>query len=170
MKATPQIRQRLSRFRIAKPLAGDPEMLDRFILALRPKEFSPGVEIVSKGESGTEAYLLVRGTVEIVDFNLQGEPYVKAVLDQDAQVLFGEMALVTSDVRTATVRSRTPCECWMLRRDDFLRLGEENPRLGWATLLEIARLLAERLKRTNEDVLRLFEALVMMLEDETGTR
>jgi hypothetical protein len=58
----------------------------------------------------------------------------------------------------------------MLRRDDFLRLGETNPRLGWAALLDIAQLLAERLKSTNQDVLRLFEALVMMVEDETGTR
>jgi CRP-like cAMP-binding protein len=101
---------------------------------------------------------------------MDGEPYVKAVLsDQDA-ILFGELALVGSDVRTATVRAQTGCICWVLERRDFLSLGEENPRLGWLVLLEIARLVAERLKRTNLDVLRLFEALVMEVEDEAGAR
>jgi len=171
MKPTPEIRRRLREFGLMRRVAEEKEeLLDPFIQALQPREFAPGVNIVTKGDTGTEAYLLVQGTVEIVDFNLQGEPYVKAVLGQDAQMLFGEMALVTRDVRTATVRTRTPCTCWMLRRDDFLRLGEANPRLGWAALLDIAQLLAERLKSTNQDVLRLFEALVMMVEDETGTR
>jgi CRP-like cAMP-binding protein len=170
VKPTPEVRERLRRFALVQQLAGADELLDMLIEALRPARFPAGADIVAKGDAGTEAYLLVEGTVEIVDFTMQSEPYVKAVFSDNFQVVFGEMALVSQDVRTATVRARTACTCWVLRRDDFLRLGEAEPRLGWAVLLAIARLLAERLKRTNQDVLRLFEALVLEVEDDAGGR
>ena len=168
MKPTAEIRERLAQFAIVRQIAGNPEQLDRVAQILRPVTYAAGEEIVRKGEAGSEAFLLVEGNVEIVDFTMDGEPYVKAELLDKYQILFGEMGLIGSDVRTATVRARTRCTCWVLAREDFLHLGDEHPQLGWLVLLEIARLLAERLKRTNEDVLRLFEALVMEVEGETG--
>ena len=170
MKPSAEVRQRLSSFTLCQSLAAEPELLDLFVQALEPVSFPAAHDVVRKGESGTEAYLLASGTVEIVDYTMQRDPYVKAVLNETHNVVFGEMALVSNCERTATVRARTACTCWMLERDHFLRLGVENPRLGWIVLLEIARLLADRLKHTNQDVLRLFEALVMEVEGELGTR
>jgi len=163
-----ELRERLCRFALVRDLRGEEELVDALLGALRPAEFAAGTDIVTKGRSGTEAYLLVAGTAEVLDFTLQGEPYLKAVLTAEQAVLFGEVALVSDDLRTATVRARTACTCWVLRREDFLRLGDAHPRLGWVLLREIARLLAERLRRTNEDVLRLFEALVMEVEGGIG--
>ena len=170
MKPTAEIRERLEQFAITRQITGNPQQLDRIVQILRPVTYAAGKEIVRKGDAGSEAFLLVEGSVEIVDFTMDEEPYVKAALLDSYQILFGEMGLIGSDVRTATVRARTRCLCWVLAREDFLRLGNEHPNLGWLLLLEIARLLAERLKRTNEDVLRLFEALVMEVEGEAGTR
>ncbi|MEW6753679.1 MAG: cyclic nucleotide-binding domain-containing protein [Candidatus Latescibacterota bacterium] len=168
MQPTREVREQLGRFALVRQVVGDDGSLDLVAACLRPARYGAGQAIVTKGEPGSQAFLLVRGTVEIVDFTMDGEPYVKAVLTESDALLFGELALVGGDVRTATVRARTDCECWVLEREDFLRLGEEHPRLGWLLLLEIARLLAVRLKRTNQDVLQLFEALVM--EVEGGSR
>lgn len=164
MQPTPEVRERLGRFALVRQVAGDAHNLDLVAACLRPARYPAGRAIVTKGEPGSEAFLLVQGTVDIVDLTMDGDPYVKAVLTDADALLFGELALVSGDVRTATVRARTDCECWVLGREDFLRLGEENARLGWLLLLEIARLLAMRLKRTNQDVLQLFEALVMEVE------
>jgi CRP/FNR family transcriptional regulator, cyclic AMP receptor protein len=165
MNPTCEVRERLKRFVIVKHLADDPSRLDAVAGILRPVTYQAGQEIIRKGEKGDEAFLLVTGTVEIVDFTIDQDPYIKAVLSGADDLVFGELGLVGSDVRTATVRARTSCDCWVVGRADFLRLGECDPRLGWLVLQQVAWLLAERLKRTNQDVLRLFEALVMEIED-----
>ena len=168
MKPTPEIRECLTRFSITRQIADDPNKLDMIARILKPVHFAAGEDIIRKGESGSEAFLLVEGTVEIIDFTMEQEPYIKAVLEDSFAILFGELGLIGSDVRTATVRARTACVCWMLGREDFLQLGAGHPQLGWLVLLEIANLLSERLKRTNQDVLQLFEALVMEVEGEEG--
>ncbi len=164
MKVDEQILERLVRFRIVEPLEGERELLKRFAGILESAKYEAGQPIVSKGEEGREAYLLVKGTVEVFDYTIDDEPFTRAILRDADNILFGEVALVSDSRRIATVTAKTDCECWILRRGDFIRLGNENPRLGWLILQRIAALLAKHLERTNQDVLRLFEALVNEVE------
>ena len=145
MKPTRELRDQLKRFALVGRIGDNADQLDHLLRLLSAISYPVGEEIVRKGETGSEAFLLIEGMVEIIDFTMQGEPYVKAVFSDQQAILFGELALVGSEVRTATVRARTPCTCWVLKRLDFLRLGDEQPRLGWLVLLEIVRLVAQRL-------------------------
>jgi hypothetical protein len=48
----------------------------------------------------------------------------------------------------------------VINRDDFNRLGEKDPRLGLLVTRAVGRALSTRLRKTNEDLITLFEALV----------
>jgi len=167
MKTDAAILERLARFAITAPLAGDDEALAELAAVLEPRRYRAGEEIIRKGEAGDCAFLLAEGRVEVFDFTMDAEPFTRAVLDAEQAPLFGEVALVGGGERIATVRARTDCVCWILTRDGLAALGDRHPRVGWRLLMPIARLLAAHLEKTNRDVLRLFEALVLEVEHKT---
>ncbi|MCX5907032.1 MAG: cyclic nucleotide-binding domain-containing protein, partial [Deltaproteobacteria bacterium] len=76
---------------------------------------------------------------------------------------FGEVALFEQDKRTATVVALTDCSLQEIGKAEFLRLAEENPRLGFKITRNIAELLCSRLRRTGEDVVKLTTALSIAL-------
>jgi CRP-like cAMP-binding protein len=76
-------------------------------------------------------YLICRGEAEVID----GEGRVKALLrDGDC---FGEVALLLCEPRNATVRATTPCNLFVLERNDFSRILRDHVRFA-KTIIEIA--------------------------------
>lgn len=106
---------------------GDPLMLNQVSMALRPQTAAPGEVIVTKGETGSDMYLLCRGEAEVVDDKGQ----VIGVLHEGG--CFGEIALLLERPRTATVRAKTLCDLFVLEKADFLRILRENP--GFSTAI-----------------------------------
>jgi CRP/FNR family cyclic AMP-dependent transcriptional regulator len=60
--------------------------------------------------------------------------------------MFGEIALITNDVRTATIRSSTMLRALSLHRDDFLMLAKKSGRFP-DIQKEIFRRIRENFKR-----------------------
>jgi glucose-6-phosphate 1-dehydrogenase len=111
---------------------GDPLFLSQVGIALRPRAASAGEVIVRKGDVGSEMFLICRGEVEV----LGDDGEVKAVLrDGDC---FGEVALVFSELRTATVRAKTFCDLFVLHKADFSRILQDHPKFT-AAIEQIAR-------------------------------
>jgi glucose-6-phosphate 1-dehydrogenase len=98
---------------------GDELFLNAVIMALRPRVAAPGETILTKGEMGREMYLLVRGEVEVVSD-------AGTVVLKDGDV-FGEIALLLSQPRMATVRAKTLCDLFVLEKSEFVRILRENP-------------------------------------------
>jgi glucose-6-phosphate 1-dehydrogenase len=99
----------------------DPLLLNQVSVALRPQAASAGDVIIRKGDPGAEMYLISRGEAEVVD----GEGKVLATLREGA--CFGEIALLLSERRTATVRARTSCDLFVLDQADFRRILRDHP-------------------------------------------
>ena len=99
------------------------------------ERFPAGGTIVVAGDVADRFYLIVRGEVEVIGSDPDGEAREIAVL-QDGDH-FGEIALLHDMRRTATVRARTPCLCLSLPRDQFRTLVETTPDLERA-LMEMA--------------------------------
>jgi len=78
-------------------------------------------------------------------------------------VSFGEMALLENDTRTATVIALTDCRFLEFSRKDFLDFIEGNPLTGSKLLLRLAQLLSRRLRKTDQDVVKLTTALAIAL-------
>ena len=116
---------------------GDPLFLSQVSMALQPRARRPARRSSQKGEPGTEMYLICRGEVEVLD----GAGKVQATLrDGD---FFGEMALLLSEPRTATVRAKTICDLFVLEQADFSRILRDHPQFAEA-IKEIAQARYQR--------------------------
>src|SRR5262249_28486703 len=110
---------------------GDPLLLSQVSMALQPRVAWPGEAIVTQGEPGSEMFLICRGEAEVLDGDR-----VKAMLhDGDC---FGEIALLMSAPRTATVRARSQCDLFVLNKTDFNQILRDQPQFA-AAIKEVAR-------------------------------
>src|SRR5205085_1798959 len=96
-----------------------------------------GVACCREGQSGDEMYLIESGRFG-VDGTLGGKSVRFAQLGPGA--VFGEIALLTGEPRSATVTAETEGWLWALGRGDFQALIERYPDLRVA----VERLAAER--------------------------
>jgi CRP/FNR family cyclic AMP-dependent transcriptional regulator len=140
-------------------------VLDRTSL----REVAAGTVIIQEGEPGDSLFIMAAGEVEITK-------QLTLVLDEDTPkervmirlkaedgVYFGEMALLESDTRSATVTSLTDCSLLELHQKDFLELIEQHPDMGVKLLLRLAQILSRHLRKTNQDVVKLTTALAISL-------
>ena len=93
-----------------------------------------GTVLCKEGALGREFFVIVEGTAEVTRGG-------NAVAVRKAGDFVGEIALLTSTRRTATVTATSPLRCLILMRGDFRRVLDEN------RLIErkVTATLAERL-------------------------
>ncbi|HEY4084966.1 MAG TPA: ATP-binding cassette domain-containing protein [Bryobacteraceae bacterium] len=104
--------------------------------AFRSETFRNGDEIVVEGDSSGSFYVIVRGRVEV----LRGQVRVAVLEDGD---YFGEIALLTGSLRTATVRALTPATCIALDKEAFDAFLARSPELKE----QISQVANERLQK-----------------------
>ena len=85
--------------------------------------FSPGEEIMRKGDVGNEMYIIGHGNVDVYATD---ENIVSTL--QDGQC-FGESALLHECKRNSTVRAQTYCDIYKLDKKDFLNIIKRHPDL-----------------------------------------
>jgi len=107
--------------------------------------YEAGQEICRQGDIGDAAYLVISGVAEILVDTPTGRIKL-AELSKNA--LVGEIAIINDVPRTATVMAGTELEALRITKDHFLRLVAEFPQIA----IEIMRVLATRLSRTNEEL------------------
>src|SRR4029453_8635398 len=110
----------------------DPLFLSQAILALRPEVVAAGQTIIRKGDLGRQMYIVVRGEADVVD---DAGRVLKTFRDGD---FFGEIALLSNQPRTATVRARTACDLVALDQASFSRILHDHPQFA-DSILKIAR-------------------------------
>jgi len=87
--------------------------------------FEKGKEIIRAGSHGKSAFIIKKGSVEVSIKNKYGKKQVLAVLRESE--VFGEMALIESKPRTATVIALEECVCTVLTKEMFEKLPDSNP-------------------------------------------
>jgi len=162
----PTLQERLTKIPIfATAFAECPEDAAHLVNALVAHRFEPGAVILEEGEEGTCCYILHRGRVRVEKRTPHGDAYPVAVIDAGANAVFGEPALLATDRRGANVVADTEAQCYSLSKTDFDAIGDEHPRLGLLITREVARVQAQRLANTNNDLITLFSALVAEIEE-----
>ncbi|MFC1693913.1 cyclic nucleotide-binding domain-containing protein [Candidatus Latescibacterota bacterium] len=137
-------------------------------------EINVGSFIIREGDVGDDLYLLEEGVVDIhktltfvtskQDFGTKERTFIR--LTGDDHCYFGEMALFGNGERSATVKAVTICKLLNIKNDDFREICEREPRIGYHVITNIALILAEYLRKTNEDVIKLTTALSLALSGE----
>jgi len=108
--------------------------------ALQRVQFKAGDEIMREGEAGDDMYLLQEGEVRIEARGSESKERFSTVLN--APTALGEMALVTSEPRSASVWAHSDVVCLRLDRASFDRLIKQH--LAVARIL--TRLVGDRLQ------------------------
>lgn len=135
------------------------------------RRFPKGETITQEGEQGDSMYILFDGSVEVSktltmkleegDFT-EREKILTRFKAED-NLVFGEMAMIDKEKRSASVVSTTDCILLEIKREDFLGLIEKMPEMGVKVLKKMAELLARRLRDSSQDVIRLSTALSIAL-------
>jgi len=99
-----------------------------------------GREVLHEGDSGDRFYIIVRGRVAVLKNSPSGEIRKLAVLETGDH--FGEIALLSSVPRTASVRTLTPCIFLTLSRSQFLGVLDKAPELS----VGIRQIMMDRIK------------------------
>ncbi len=130
-----------------------------------------GEEIMHEGEEADTMYLFLEGDVDVsknLTLKIQGKGFGQAEksmtrLKAGTASVFGEMSMFGTEPRSATVTARSECLLFELSRGSFDELCKTNPALGLFLTKRIAGILSSRLRKGNEDVLKLSTALSIAL-------
>lgn len=91
-----------------------PELIQDLCVKLRPVVFTPGDIVVRTGELGRHIYFISKGTVEVIAPD--DETVLRTLSDGD---FFGELALLHTERRTATVKALGYCDFYVLDKESF---------------------------------------------------
>jgi CRP/FNR family transcriptional regulator, cyclic AMP receptor protein len=103
--------------------------------------FKAGAVIFREGDAARELFVIKSGEVRIQIGN-------RTVGDLSADHIFGEMALIDSEPRSATAIALTDVELVPVSEKQFLFLVGQTPYFA----LKVMRILAQRLRVTNKTI------------------
>jgi voltage-gated potassium channel len=118
------------------------DLIREIVLNLTPVVFTPGDTIVIAGEVGFQMYFISQGSVDVLSAD---EKTVYATLT--AGQFFGEISLLLSMPRTATIRAREYCDLYRLDKENFDRVIQRYPDFA-----ERINELAEKRQAENEAI------------------
>ncbi|MEY4578905.1 MAG: hypothetical protein RL701_3608 [Pseudomonadota bacterium] len=104
-----------------------PPVLAKLLGALTLREYAAGHAVMRQGDDGSEAYLLVRGVLNVVREEGSASTLL-AVLGPGA--FFGEMALMSRGPRGASVFSVEPAQVLAVTRAQLEQLARTDPTIG----------------------------------------
>ncbi|MBI2519610.1 MAG: cyclic nucleotide-binding domain-containing protein [Bdellovibrio sp.] len=99
------------------------ECLKTVAQALEQKYFSPGQQVISKGEIGHEMFIIGHGSVNVTLDN------VTVLATLNAGHFFGESALLEEAPRNAHVVASDYCDLYKLDKNDFINIIKRYPEL-----------------------------------------
>jgi CRP-like cAMP-binding protein len=104
--------------------------------------FKAGEKIISEGEDGDTAYLILSGSVEV---SIGAGAQEKILATLNAGEVFGEMCLIEPGPRSATVTATVATTCARTSYKEFADSIQENP----AQAIQFMRTLVNRLRQMN---------------------
>jgi CRP/FNR family transcriptional regulator, cyclic AMP receptor protein len=122
------------------------EELERLAELTREKQYPKGSVILFEDDPGDSLYIVRQGRVKVVLIGEDGREVILGVLGVGEH--FGELSLIDEQPRSAHVIAMEDSMLLVLRRDDFRRRVDAQPRIAWALLVELSR----RLRRADDKI------------------
>lgn len=114
-----------------------------------------GQVLIREGEVGDWMLLLLEGTVDVIKAAQGGGISRLAVIRRGAAV--GEMSMLDSAPRYATCVAIDDVQAGVLTRGVIARLIQEHPAIGAKLLVKLTQLLAQRLRNTSNQLVKLLQ-------------
>lgn len=121
-----------------------PAELESVASLMRPRSFEPRAVICRAGEPGDSLFMVVEGLADCFLPDLDAEDR-RAIARLRRGDVFGEMALISGDPRSATVIAALPTTVLELRQDAFADLAARHP----AVLANLNRIMTRRIAQAD---------------------
>lgn len=125
--------------------------LDGFLRLFRPASLDPGTLLVRQGQPADGAWIIESGEAEVITALPGGGEAVVAKLGPGS--VLGEMALLESGMRSATVIARVPLAGHFVERDGFRVLLAQRNLAAFTIQHRITLTLCRRLRELNAKII-----------------
>lgn len=123
----------------------EPRRLKLLAFTSERLRFNPGQDIVTQGDPGDAAYIILSGEADVL---VESNGKTLAVARLSDNEVIGEIAILTGVPRTATVRAVGELTALRIGKETFFKLITDIPDIG----MEIMKELARRLERTTAEL------------------
>jgi CRP-like cAMP-binding protein len=118
-----------------------PRQLKQLARGFKEREFKDGTQVVREGQMSGVGFFVIA----------EGEATVRVGGSEVARLgpgdHFGELALISERVRSATVTADGPLRCLVMAFWDFRQFARQNPDVTWKLLQHLVELLTEERSR-----------------------
>lgn len=155
--------KKLQKIFLMNELRRHPDQIKKLLGYCHIEEFPAQYALYREGENSDQMYILLSGAVRIYKNNHEQETFLLGKLEAEKHSFFGEMSLIDTMPRSASVETETPVKLLVISRKNFIRLSRKEPAVAAAIMFTIARILARRLQKTNDDLSKIYKALTHTL-------
>ena len=115
--------------------------------AVTERHFRAGETLVSQEAQGEALFLVTKGRARVIRVSFGGRERVLGFLY--APAVFGEIAVLSTQERSASVVADSEVSALMLYRSEFEQLLARYPKVLW----NLARILADRIGTQNDELI-----------------
>ena len=115
---------------------------------LERRVYSKEEVVFHEGDPGQQLFVIARGEAS-VRIRPAGATRDIRLVTFSAGTVFGEVALLDTEVRSATVQADEELVCYVLEQEVFQKLAETHPDIAVTLLRNLGRELSNRLRRAN---------------------
>lgn len=102
--------------------------------------------VLRKGDPAMQIYVIAKGRLKAITAGAEGRQAALSIMGPGE--VFGEVAVLDGEPRSATITALEPCELIILNRNEFYHFLERNP----SAAIGLLQVLARRLRRLSERV------------------
>lgn len=125
----------------------DAEELEVVASITEPKLFPQGQQVIKEGDHSDELYIIFKGQVSI-DFQSYNGKQIN-ICRIGEQQLFGELAYLDNQPRSASATTLEDSKILILRREALDETFSIHPKIGYKVMHELAQLVTRKLRYTN---------------------
>ncbi len=129
--------------------------------------FKTGSIICREGDTGSSMFVILSGRVSVLRNMGWGDRELGIMESPD---VFGEMALLTEETRTATVVAVENTECLQLDNGSFSILLDKDPIFAQQVAKFMTKRFSEMTRKTSDELLGAYRALMFAIADLTDSR
>ncbi len=134
---------------------------------LKKTVFEKDSIICREGDSGSSMFIILNGSVSVRRDMGWGDRELGVMKSPE---IFGEMALITEETRTATVKAVEYTECLQLDSESFSILLDKDPVFAQQVAKFMTKRFSELTKKTSDELLGAYRALMFAVADLTDSR
>ena len=126
----------------------DADDLEELAQVVEERRIEPGKHLFNEGDVGDAVYLIIKGTLQVFTGGTGDRPE-RILSEQGAGACIGEMAVLDSAPRSATVRALERTRALRVPGEGFKRVMSERPEMSEAIVAELVRRMRGMMSQGN---------------------